>query len=150
MLWAWQSSSWHKCYFLWHMQGQLWEQLPISRASWNSSPCIRASPAYILLWMSWVGWALNYFYRLYPRHLDTNVPPSSLIPRWFTGRLQYLTTAASIALIQLTKLTQSLRQLSFRMTARASIHKCAENFQAVFEIQYNLSRKNLFFRTWKS
>ena len=49
--------------------------------------------------------------------------------RSFTGRLQFLTIAASPAPTPPTKLTQSLRQLSMRMTARALRHKSAENYQ---------------------
>ena len=50
-------------------------------------------------------------------------------PRCFTGRLQFLTTAASPAPTQLTKLTQSLRLLSSMISARALRHKSAESYQ---------------------
>ena len=60
--------------------------------------------------------------------IDTGVPISTR-PRCFTGRLQFLTTAASPAPIQSTKLTQSLRLLSVTMNARALKHKSAENYQ---------------------
>ena len=55
--------------------------------------------------------------------------------RYFTGRLQFLTTAASPAPIQSTKLTQSLRPLSLKMTARALRHKFAENYQVTTDLK---------------
>ena len=65
-------------------------------------------------------------------YVDTGVPIFTR-PRCFTGRPQFLTTAASPAPTQLTKLTQSLRQLSLMMSARALRHKSAENYQVGIE-----------------
>ena len=62
---------------------------------------------------------------------QTNIDIGVLIfirPRCFTGRLQFLTTAASPAPTQLTKLIQLLRLLSSMMTARALRHKFAESY----------------------
>ena len=61
-------------------------------------------------------------------YLDTNAPTFTKL-RYFTGRLQYLTTAASPAPIQLSKLIQSLRKLSLMISARLLKHKSVENYQ---------------------
>ena len=63
-------------------------------------------------------------------YLDTSVPTLTR-PRFFTGGLQFLITAALPAPIQFTKLKQSLIQLSLMINARALRPKLAENFQVV-------------------
>ena len=61
-------------------------------------------------------------------YIDINAPTFTR-PRYFSGRLQCLTTAASPAPIQPTKLIQSLRQLILMISARVLRHKFAENYQ---------------------
>ena len=61
-------------------------------------------------------------------HVDTNVPILE-IPKYFIGAPPYLTTAASPAPTQFTKLIVLLILLSLKMSARVLRHKCAEKYQ---------------------